>query len=161
MALVALSFGSNLGKREKYISTALDYIRQRYLLSDIKVSSIINNKALLKPGSPQSWDMDFLNCVAVGYTDFGVHSLLQLLQEVEMSVSGRCKKTWAPREIDIDILLYDRLCVSDIKVTVPHPEMLHRDFLVKLLAEIAPDLIYPGRGRVYNCSFQEIVKGLV
>jgi 2-amino-4-hydroxy-6-hydroxymethyldihydropteridine diphosphokinase len=90
----------------------------------------------------------------VGHTDYGLYSLLHLLQLIEKAVSGRYKKSWAPREIDIDVLLYGYVQISNKIISVPHHELMNRPFLVKLLAEIAPDLIYP----VYNESFKEIAE---
>ena len=152
MVLVALSFGSNLGKREKYIKDAISEINKEGVIYNSKISSILNTKALLKSGSPQSWDQDFLNCVMVGHTNYGLHSLLHFLQSVERIVSGRCKHSWAPREIDIDILLYGDMNISNKIITVPHKEFMNRPFLIQLLAEIAPNMIHP----LCNKSFREL-----
>ncbi|MCH9754073.1 MAG: 2-amino-4-hydroxy-6-hydroxymethyldihydropteridine diphosphokinase [Alphaproteobacteria bacterium] len=158
MTLVALSFGSNLGDREQNITRALEEIRDCDLLRNIKVSSIINTTALLKPNSPKSWDLDFLNCVAVGETDYGVNSLLLELEKVERAVSKRIKITWTPREIDIDILLYGKQCIANEFLTVPHGDMLNRKFIIQLLSELDDSLCYTGRGKFYGMQFNQILR---
>lgn len=157
MTLVALSFGSNLGDRKNNITKALEEIRERKLLRDIKISPIINTKALLKPNSPQSWDLDFLNCVAVGESDYGVNSLLLELEKVEKFVSKRIKITWTPREIDIDILLYGKRCISNEFLTVPHKDMLNKKFILQLLSQVDNSLFYPVKGKFYGMRFHQIL----
>jgi len=158
MTFVALAFGSNLDDRESNIKKAIDCIVDRRLLTDIKKSSLLNTKALLKPNSPESWNIDFLNCVITGYTTLGVHVLLEELQKIENIIGSKPKERWAPRVIDIDILLYGGICMSDNIITVPHIEMLNRDFIVKLLAEVSPDFLYPKEGVFYKKSFKQIAE---
>lgn len=158
MTFVALAFGSNLADRESNIKKAINYIEDRNLLTDIKKSSILNTKALLKPHSPESWNIDFLNCVITGRSTLGVHSLLKELQDVENIIGVKPKERWAPRIIDIDILLYGDMCISDHIITVPHIEIFNRDFIVKLLAEVSPDFLYPKEGLFYKNSFKQIAE---
>lgn len=158
MTLVALAFGSNLGDRESNIKKAIDYIVERKLLTDIKKSSLLNTEALLKPHSPESWNIDFLNCVITGRATLGLHSLLKELQDIESIIGIRSKERWAPRIIDIDILLYGDMCISDNIITVPHIEIFNRDFIVELLAEVSPDLLYPKNGTFYKKSFKQIAE---
>jgi len=161
MTLVALAFGSNLDDREFNIKQAIDYIVDRGLLTDIKKSSLLNTKALLKPHSPESWNIDFLNCVIIGEATLGVHSLLKELQDIENIISTKPKERWAPRIIDIDILLYGDMCMSDQIITVPHIEILNRDFIVQLLAEVSPDFLYPKDGMFYKKSFKQIAEKIL
>ena len=143
MTIVAISLGSNMGNREEYFNKSISLLKK--LLVDVKVSSFLNNKALLRPGSPLSWDMDFLNCVVVGSSDYGPHSLMHELRKIEKQVSGLQKRSWAPREIDIDILLYGDISIHDHDLEIPHREFLNRKFLLELLNDIAPDIKYCGR----------------
>jgi len=135
--MVAISLGSNIGDRQGHLDKTITLLGQ--LLSDMRVSSFLNNKALLKPDSPLSWDMDYLNCVVVGHTDYGPHSLLQELRKIEKEVSGLQKRSWAPREIDIDILLYGDRSINSDDLIIPHQELCNRKFLLELLSEIVPD----------------------
>jgi 2-amino-4-hydroxy-6-hydroxymethyldihydropteridine diphosphokinase len=158
MTLVALSFGSNLGDKKNNITKALDEIRKRKLLRNIKVSPIINTRALLKPNSPRAWDLDFLNCIAVGESDYGANSLLLELQKVERIVSKRIKVTWTPREIDVDILLYGKQCISNKLLTIPHEDMLNKKFILQLLSGVDDSLYYPVKGQFYEMRFGKILK---
>jgi 2-amino-4-hydroxy-6-hydroxymethyldihydropteridine diphosphokinase len=139
MTRVAISLGSNIGDRDGHLNKTKGLLER--VLSDIKVSSFLNNKALLKPDAPLSWDMDYLNCVVVGHTDYGPNCLLQELKKIEKEVSGLQKRSWAPREIDIDVLLYGSVAISDNGLVIPHRELLNREFLLELLSEIVADAV--------------------
>lgn len=138
MTQVCISFGSNIGDREFYINEAVSSIRSVGLISEVKLSRMLSTKALLKSGSPKSWDRDFLNCVLIGNTSLGPHSLLEELLRIERRVGG-LKRSWEPRKLDIDILLYGDLCFSASKLTVPHPELRNRQFLVELIREVSSE----------------------
>lgn len=159
MPRVCISFGSNIGNREDYIKEAISLINSSGLISEIKISRMLNTKALLKKGSPKSWDMDFLNCVLVGSTDFGAHALYNELYKIEYVVGGH-KMSWAPRKLDIDILLYGDLCVSTSKLTIPHSELLKREFLVELISEVDPEMRYTGGGYFFNRTFGKVKERL-
>lgn len=92
---------------------------------------------------------DFLNAVLRIMTSYGPHSLLQALKTVESDM-GRDPDAprWGPRIIDLDLLVYGSLSLDDGSLTVPHPGIAGRNFVLLPLAEIAPDLIVPGLGRV-------------
>jgi 2-amino-4-hydroxy-6-hydroxymethyldihydropteridine diphosphokinase len=159
MTRICLSFGSNIGNRELYIRDALKLIENEGIVKNAVASRILNTKALLKKGSPKSWDMDFLNCVLIGDTDFGAHALYDELFKIERRIGG-AKTSWEPRKLDIDILLYGDLCFSTDKLTIPHSELLRREFLVELVSEIGPEIRYSGHGYFYNRNFQEIKERL-
>jgi 2-amino-4-hydroxy-6-hydroxymethyldihydropteridine diphosphokinase/dihydropteroate synthase len=140
---IIFAFGSNLGDRNFYISEALNYLMQRLELSNLKRSSIIENKAMLLEGSPKSWDIDFLNMVIsadINIEKFPPLEILQIIKEVEKQVGRNHREKWAPREIDIDILTIEELRVEiDGKLIIPHYDLKNRDFLIKLIKEIEPD----------------------
>jgi 2-amino-4-hydroxy-6-hydroxymethyldihydropteridine diphosphokinase len=159
MARVCLSLGSNIGNRELYIRDALKLMDNEGIVKNTVVSRMLNTKALLKKGSPKSWDMDFLNCLLIGDTDFGAHALYDEVFKVEQIIGG-AKTSWAPRKLDIDILLYGDLCLSTDKLTIPHSELLKREFLVELVSEIVPEMKYSGHGYFYNRNFQDIKERL-
>jgi len=89
----------------------------------------------------------FINlCIAVE-TTLGARDLLARAQEVERAL-GRDRaheKRWGPRTADIDIIAYDALTIDDLRLTVPHPRLFERAFVLLPLAEIAPDLIIDGK----------------
>jgi len=72
--------------------------------------------------------------------------LLRGAKSIEEQLGRRERERWGPREIDIDILLYDGLVYTDDTVTVPHPELERRRFVLVPLREIAPDLVHPVSG---------------
>ena len=140
MPTVYLGLGSNLGDKEKYIRQALALITER----------VGENLTLSRFYETQPWGYDstasYLN-IAVGVeTVLTPFDLLVITQEIEKTV-GRCHKTingqYQDREIDIDILLYDDLIIETPTLTIPHPLMHQRPFVLQPLAEIAPHVIHP------------------
>jgi 2-amino-4-hydroxy-6-hydroxymethyldihydropteridine diphosphokinase len=101
----------------------------------------------------------YLNAVVLVDTGLSPSGVLSAIQTIEKDV-GRTEKTvngeYHDRIIDIDILLYDRLILQTPELTVPHPLMLRRQFVMQPLSEIAPDMIHPVSGKTmaehYICS---------
>jgi 2-amino-4-hydroxy-6-hydroxymethyldihydropteridine diphosphokinase len=89
----------------------------------------------------------FLNAAVWLETVLEPAALVRETRRIESALGRRQRDRWGPREIDIDILLYDGLVYSDAAVTVPHPEMEKRRFVLVPLREIAPDLVHPVSGR--------------
>lgn len=158
--LVALGLGSNLVDKSKYLTEAVKIITKSGLLIDIRQSRFLTNSALLPEGAPQDWDSDFLNVVIVGKSSLSPVELLLLLKNIEKDLGRVDRGRWAPREIDIDILLYGNksICIKDL--TIPHKELLNRKFAVCLLAEIEPGWRYPIKGRFYQQTLAQIVAEL-
>lgn len=91
---------------------------------------------------------DFVNAVARLETMLAPQALLDALLEIEQS-HGRTRATrWGPRTLDLDILLYDDAVIATPTLTVPHPRLAERAFVLVPLAELAPELEVPGRGRL-------------
>ena len=90
---------------------------------------------------------DFINAVAGLLTGLGPHQLLDALQAIE-TAQGRERhaERWAPRVIDLDLLLYGDLQMRDGRLTLPHPELINRRFVLQPLSDIAPELEIPGHG---------------
>jgi 2-amino-4-hydroxy-6-hydroxymethyldihydropteridine diphosphokinase len=87
---------------------------------------------------------EFFNAVIKIETDFELKELFHFLKEVENTVGRKITEKWGPREIDLDILFFNDLIYSDEEITVPHKDMLNRDFVLVPLIEIEPELIHPG-----------------
>ena len=152
MALVYLGLGTNLGDKEKNITTAVDAIV-------LKVGDLIllSSFVVTKPWGFES-ENDFLNAVVLVDTDFSPNELLVVTQEIEIDL-GRDKKsnsTYSDRVIDIDILFYDRLIINQPTLKIPHPLITERDFVLIPMTEIAPHFIHP----VNNKSISELMKCL-
>lgn len=136
MKKVFIALGSNLGDRRVVIRTALDLLEKNPSIKIKKVSSLIETKPV--DGPPQPF---YLNGVVEISTDLGPADLLHYLQTVEKRLGRKRGIKNGPRTIDLDILLYgDRIIRTD-ELTIPHPRMWERDFVVKPLREIAPAIV--------------------
>lgn len=138
MAAAYLSLGSNLGDREANIHKALGLLGETVRV--IRVSSLYETAPIGVTDQGH-----FINAVALIETDLDPINLLNAINGIEQSVGRVRNFRWGPRVIDIDILLYDNAVVNTPELTIPHPEMMKRAFVLIPLAEIAPDLELPGR----------------
>ena len=86
---------------------------------------------------------DFLNAVAEIETDKSPEELLQVLLQIEQEMGRRRIRHWGERNIDLDLLLYDDRVMDLPDLKVPHPDMQNRDFVLRPLAQIAPDAVHP------------------
>jgi len=132
-----LSLGSNLGDRQAYLAEAL-----RRLEADhthlTAVSSVYETLPQGKTDQPL-----FLNMAAVVETTLDARGLLTHLLDVERSLGRVRLERWGPRTIDIDLLLYGREVIQEPGLTIPHPYMCQRAFVLVPLLELAPDLTLP------------------
>ena len=140
MAIVYLGLGSNLGDREANLSQALRLLGQRGVWVD-RVSSIYETEPVGYLEQPR-----FLNAVCRVSTELGPEELLSLAKEVEGLLGRRPSFPNAPRPIDVDILFYEDLVMESPELTIPHPRLAERAFVLVPLAEIAPDLVHPALG---------------
>jgi len=147
--LAYLSLGSNVGDREGNLATALANLHLAGALR--AVSSIYETQPVAVKEQP--W---FLNCVAILETDQAPRELLRTLLEIEASMGRIRRERRGPRKIDIDIVLYGDRTVAEPGLTIPHPEMHERRFVLEPLAEIAPEARHP----ILNKSAQELLAAL-
>lgn len=134
---IYLGLGSNLGDRESALRTAIEKLHHRDLRI-LRVSSIYETAALLYTAQA-----DFLNCVAEAETELMPVSLLRRIQRVEIEMGRKRVVPKGPRNIDIDILLFGRSVVNTPQLSIPHPGMADRRFVLEPLAELAPMLRHP------------------
>ena len=141
---VYLGLGSNEGDRKSNISQALSLLKPSVQIE--KVSPFYENPALLPDHYDPSWNHPFLNIALKGKTSLNVKNLFYLIQDIEKKI-GRLKnsKKWSPRTIDIDILFIENVELCDEILTVPHPALTQRDFVLSPLRDIEPDLKIKGR----------------
>ncbi len=136
-----LGLGSNVGERQKFLNKAAAEIKK---LPDTKIiwaSSVYETDPVGKTDQPK-----FLNAALEIETGLLPVELMPLLKSIETLVGRTASERWGPREIDIDIVLYDGLVHHDDTVKVPHPEMDKRKFVLVPLREIAPDVVHPVHG---------------
>ena len=135
MAQIFLGLGSNLGKREAYIRSAVAALVANSTKVEI-ISSLIETDPV--GGPPQS---KFLNAVIQGQTDLSPEELLVRIQDIEKKLGRERTVPNGPRTIDIDILLYDDIAVNLPHLQIPHPRMNQRPFVLNPLKEIAPEML--------------------
>jgi 2-amino-4-hydroxy-6-hydroxymethyldihydropteridine diphosphokinase len=138
---VYLGIGSNLGERHEFLNRAVKALGG---LRDSKViwtSSVYETEPVGVLKQPK-----FLNAAVEIETSLPPPDLLEEVKRIETAAGRRSTEHWGPREIDIDILIYDGLVFEDERVKVPHPELEKRRFVLIPLREIAPDLVHPISG---------------
>jgi 2-amino-4-hydroxy-6-hydroxymethyldihydropteridine diphosphokinase len=140
MNTVYLSLGSNLGDREENLSQALALLSQKVKLG--KTSSIYETEPVGYKEQPL-----FLNLVCQITTDLKPGELLKLAKGVEKKMGRVPSFPNSPRPIDIDILFYDGKIVAMPDLTIPHPRLQERAFVLIPLSEIAPELVHPELGK--------------
>jgi len=139
LATAYLSLGSNLGDRLQNLKRAISLIEE----SD-KIS-IQNGSAVVYETEPVGYENQrwFLNLVLEVETSLDPLPLLDHLLSVEEQMGKKREKKRGPRNIDVDILLYDNRIVNSDRLTVPHPRMHQRRFVLIPLTQIAPQLLHP------------------
>ena len=137
---VYLSLGSNQGDRRAHLRAAVDDLAPE--LEVIRISSWYETEPVGVTRQPE-----FLNLALAANTNLEPVDLLKKLKATEHRIGRRPTYRWGPRVVDMDIVLYDRLVLETPELTIPHPEMLRRGFVLLPLAEIAPDAIHPVNGR--------------
>ena len=142
MTLAYVGLGANIGEPRRQLQTALEE------LNGLPQTRMTANSGLYRSAPMGHVDQpDFLNAVAQLDTDLAAEALLQGLQEIERRHGRERPFAGAPRTLDLDLLLYGNARISTPRLTVPHPRMHERAFVLQPLAEIAPDALIPDRGR--------------
>lgn len=138
-----IALGSNLENPTSQIQQAFEELKQLPGTHLISCSSLYQSAPVGRLDQP-----DFINAVAYIETELVPHDLLNALLNIEKN-HGRVRESLnAPRTLDLDILLYDDLQCQDEELTLPHPRMSQRAFVLKPLMEIAPDCHIPGLGHI-------------
>ncbi len=136
-----IGLGANLGDRLANIQAALRKLDDLPTIELVCVSSLYETAPVGVMDQP-----DFLNLVAALRTSLAPRALLDVLLHIENQAGRVRTERWGPRVIDLDLLLYGGEQVALPGLTVPHPHLRERAFVVIPLAEIAPDLALPGDG---------------
>jgi len=136
LALCFLGLGSNVGDRLNYILKALDHIENYGKI--LKCSTVYESQPWGVKDQPS-----FLNSVVMVETNLRPVELLHRVKKSEILLGRKNRGRWGPREIDIDILLYEDHIIMLSFLKIPHPHLLERDFVLIPLLEIAPHLIHP------------------
>lgn len=144
MARAFVALGGNLGDTHAYLHQALDALARLPLTRLLKRSRFYRTPPWGVREQPA-----FLNAVALLDTELAPHQLLDALLEIERA-AGRVREgvRWGPRTLDLDLLHVDGCILHDERLTLPHPRIAERAFVLLPLAELAPELELSGQGRV-------------
>ncbi len=137
---VAISLGSNLGERHAHLEYAIDAVQ--FDLTEIAVSSFLETQ----PVGVGPEHGTYLNAAVVGRTELSARVLLGRLHEIEEERGRARPYPMAPRTLDLDLILYGDATIDEDGLSVPHPRFRERAFVLRPLAEIAPDMIDPVTG---------------
>lgn len=155
MATAFVGIGSNLGEPRRQIESALEELGRMPGIRVARCSSLYRSAPVGHADQP-----DFLNAVARLETRIAAGPLLDELQGIERRHGRERSFANAPRTLDLDLLLYDGRVLDSPRLTLPHPRMHERAFVLAPLAEIAPDAGVPGHGPVRDllarCAAQRI-----
>lgn len=143
---VFVGLGSNLGDRAAMIDRAVEAIAAVPGVRVVRRSANHASPAMLPPEDPTP-QPDFLNAVVELETHLAARPLLARLKQIEKSQGRKNAKRWAPREIDLDLLLWEDRVVDSPDFVLPHPGVATRRFVLAPLAELAPTLKHPVLGR--------------
>jgi 2-amino-4-hydroxy-6-hydroxymethyldihydropteridine diphosphokinase len=154
--LLILGLGTNLGDKFYNLKKSITLLKSSGIfISNNKIiySKIYQTPALLKDDSPAEWSLDYLNMNISGESNLSAELILQKIQQVEKNI-GRTRNNdiWAPRLIDIDILLYGDLILNSQSLTIPHKELCNRSWCLKPITELSEKIIDP----ISKLSFNEI-----
>jgi 2-amino-4-hydroxy-6-hydroxymethyldihydropteridine diphosphokinase len=136
---VYLGLGSNLGDRKTNLEKALQLLGERLTIR--QVSSLYQTEPVGHKEQPM-----FLNAVCRAETDLGPLQLLSLIKGIETALGRVPSFADGPRSIDVDILLYGGLSMETAELTIPHPRMAERAFVLIPLLELTPELVHPVSG---------------
>jgi 2-amino-4-hydroxy-6-hydroxymethyldihydropteridine diphosphokinase len=142
MATALIALGSNLGNRQRNLDDAVAQLGRQPNIVVLATSRWRETRPI---GGPKD-QTEFLNGAVLLGTSLTPQQLHVVLRQIE-SAAGRTRKSrWAPRTLDLDLLLYDELVIDTPELTLPHPRMSFRRFVLEPAAEIAPKMRHPTSG---------------
>ncbi|OFW59000.1 MAG: 2-amino-4-hydroxy-6-hydroxymethyldihydropteridine diphosphokinase [Actinobacteria bacterium RBG_19FT_COMBO_54_7] len=143
---VFLGLGGNIGDRKENLLKTLRMLDNKPGISVEEVSSVYES---------EPWGVTdqapFLNMVALVSTALEPRRLLTSCMEVETEMGRVRGEKWGPRLMDIDILLFDDVTMREEDLSIPHPHMLEREFVMAPLLELRPGIVIPGKAGVRPC----------
>ena len=146
-----VALGSNLGDKQAYLDGAVEALRTDPCIRLTRISTYL----VTAPYGGVEQD-DFLNGAVELETLYDPQELLDRLHEIEQNANRERLIHWGPRTLDLDILFYDDLVQDDPSLTVPHPDMQNRDFVLRPMAELAPNFLHP----VFHKTIGQLLKEL-
>ncbi len=145
MTIAFIGLGSNMHTPEQQVGSALEELERLEDTEIVEHSSLYRSK----PVGPQD-QADFINAVAKLETQLTPIQLLDAMQALENKHERKRELHWGPRTLDLDILAYGNDVIDSARLSVPHPEIANRSFVLIPWAEIDPDWEIVGLGRVHE-----------
>ncbi len=137
MSVVYIGIGSNLGNRRENCLHAIELLQKKGIIVT-KRSSLYETEPWGVKDQPR-----FINMAVEIDTSLEPKELLKILKNIEKELGREKSSKWGPRIIDLDILLFDDIILNKDNLKIPHPLMHKRDFVLRPLCEIAPDVYHP------------------
>ena len=150
-----IALGSNMGDTFGYLNMAIQRLNENRFCRVVRVSDFI----VTKPYGGVEQD-DFLNGALLLETLLEPQELLDLIHEIENEAGRERKIHWGPRTLDLDILFYDDIVLDTMELTIPHPEIAKRDFVLRPMAQIAWHLRHPLNHKSINEMYSELSEEL-
>lgn len=148
---VFVAMGSNMGDKQGYLDGAVQAMRDDPCMRIKQISTYY----VTEPYGDVEQD-DFLNAAVELETLYAPDELLDVLHNLEAAAKRERLIHWGPRTLDLDILLYDDLVQDAYDLTIPHPDMHNRDFVLKPMAELAPHVVHP----IMHKTMQQLLHAL-
>ena len=154
MSRVFIGIGSNEGDRLRHISEAVKCLGGTEGISLVQMATIIETEPIGPPQGP------YLNTVVEVETSLNPLQLLRALKAIERG-QGRAPAAarWAARPIDLDLLLYGDRTIQEPELTIPHPRLPERLFVLEPLAQLAPELVHPQLGQSIAALRERLARG--
>ena len=164
---IVFGLGSNVGNRLQNLRQALWALRfesEAHGIHVLKVSPIYESEALLPENAPETWNLPYYNLNILCETDRSPQEILVEVKKIEARLGRASAERWAPRKIDIDLLLAEDILFTSEKLNIPHLTILDRPFVLMPLADLVPDWKVPqgflgnAKSRFWGSSFGELGK---
>ncbi|MBO5168044.1 MAG: 2-amino-4-hydroxy-6-hydroxymethyldihydropteridine diphosphokinase [Phascolarctobacterium sp.] len=151
MSRAYVALGSNLGDREENLRTAFKHLQENGV-DVIKTSTFIETEPYGVTDQP-----GFVNAVCQVETELAPLELLRLFLSIEQEMGRVRLRRWGERNIDLDLLLYEDAVLESEELTLPHPDMQNRDFVLIPFAEIAGEVVHPVIGKTIKLLKEELL----
>ncbi|MEV5831005.1 2-amino-4-hydroxy-6-hydroxymethyldihydropteridine diphosphokinase [Spirillospora sp. NPDC052242] len=156
---VVFSLGSNLGDRLDNLQEAVDALFDAPGLDFVACSPVYETAPYAAPGESIPPQDDYLNIILVADTRLPPENLLERVLNIENSMQRVREVRWGPRTLDIDIVVFGDIASDDPDLTLPHPRAHERAFVLVPWADIEPDVLLPGHGRVGDLAEAKLAEG--
>jgi 2-amino-4-hydroxy-6-hydroxymethyldihydropteridine diphosphokinase len=143
MTEVHLALGSNVGDSQRFIRDAIEQLKT--VLNNVKHAPLYRSKAV-----GYTDQADFINTALSGQTDLQPTDLLVKIKNIEQQLGRQERFRWGPREIDIDIIFFGDNALESPELTLPHLAFRERDFVLRPLSDLNPNLVDPVSGQTVS-----------